>query len=102
MLKNTGLSIKGAFAAVTREGGGALLSFGFSVIGGDVLQTGWTVVWIIVTSVLTFVIVRFKASGAEIGSSKKARECCDDVIVLIIVQEDELFFLGRSKCVNHE
>ena len=51
MLKNTGLTVKGAFAAVIREGGRASLSFGFSVIGAEVLQTGWTVVWIIFKSV---------------------------------------------------
>ena len=59
-------------------------------------------VWIVFTSVLTFIVIGFETAATEIASSKKARETGDDITVLLIVQEDELdelFVLGQSKPV---
>ena len=87
MLLDTGLSMKGAFAAVTWDRGWTTLSFGFPVVRAEVLQTGWTMVWIIAISVFAFIVVRFEATAAEIIGTKIARETGDNVIVLIIVEE---------------
>ena len=53
-----------------------------------------------VTSVLTFVIVRFKAVAAEIAGTRKARKRSDSIIVLIIVEEYKLLVLGPTKYVH--
>lgn len=84
---DTSLSIKGAFAAATWDQGWTTLSFGFPVVRAEVLQTGWAMVWIIATSVFTFIVVRFVAAATEITGTKIAREAGDDVIVLIVVEE---------------
>ena len=86
VLRDTGLSIKGAFAVVTGEGGWTMLSFGFWVIGSEILQTGWTMVRVLVTSMSAFIIVRLEAATAEIRSSQKARKRSDGVKVLLIVK----------------
>ena len=86
VLHDTGLSIKGAFAVVTGEGGWTMLSFGFWVIGSEILQTGWTMVRVLVTSMSAFIIVRLEAATAEIRSSQKARKRSDGVKVLLIVK----------------
>ena len=57
-------------------------------------------VWIVFTSMLTFIVVGFEAAATEIVGTKNPRETGDDVIVLLIVQEDEVFVLGRTKCVH--
>ena len=57
-------------------------------------------VWIVFTSMLTFIVVGFEAAATEIADTKTPRETGDDVIVLLIVQEDELFVLRLTKCVH--
>ena len=48
---------------------------------------GLAMVWIIATSVFTFIVVRFVAAATKITGTKIAREAGDDVIVLIVVEE---------------
>ena len=50
-------------------------------------------VWVVVTSVLTFMIVGFETASAEITVSKEPRETGGDVKVLMVVQEYKLFVL---------
>ena len=57
-------------------------------------------IWILVTCVLTFIVVGFKTTSAEIAGAKIPWEIGDDVIVLVVVQEDELFVLMRTKGVD--
>ena len=57
-------------------------------------------VWVVVTSVLTFMIVGFETASAEITVSKEPRETGDDVKVLMVVQEYKLFVLTWTKGVN--
>ena len=57
-------------------------------------------VWVVVTSVLTFMIVGIETASAEITVSKEPRETGDDVKVLIVVQEYKLFVLTWTMGVN--
>ena len=57
-------------------------------------------VWVVVTSVLTFMIVGIETASAEITVSKEPRETGDDVKVLMVVQEYKLFVLTWTKGVN--
>ena len=57
-------------------------------------------VWVVVTSVLNFMIVGFETASAEITVSKEPRETGDDVKVLMVVQEYKLFVLTWTKGVN--
>ena len=57
-------------------------------------------VWVVVTSVLTFMIVGFETASTEITVSKEPRETGEDVKVLMVVQECKLFVLTWTKGVN--
>ena len=87
VLRDTSLSIKEAFAAVTWKRGWTTLSFGFTIIGAEILQTSWAVILIIATTVLSLVAIGFKTPSAEIAGTKIAGETGDDIIMLLIVEE---------------
>lgn len=81
----------------TRNGCTLSSAFGLGVVRTTHLKADTTMVWIVLTRVLSLVVLGFETAGAKITGAKEPRKGVDVIIMPCVVEKHQLFFLGWSE-----
>ena len=89
MVGQTSGAVEGAATEWAGQGGGLVVSVGFSVIKAPILQTTATMGGIVGAGMLTGMIIRLVTPGAEIPLTKEARMAGQGIIMAVLVQDPQ-------------